>query len=130
MMRVQYTLPGYQPAAKTTPGATAGRSFHAKLQKMAAPITIPWKRLLRLDTPPPNAASLAAPEMPDSMQSRNVQDERARLRFLAEHSLQHPNAARLSEVDRSRLSAMLGLVEQMQKEEDGLISQRTLDGGK
>ena len=130
MMRVQYTLPGYQPAPKTSAAGSAGKSFHAKLQKMAAPLTLPWRRLLRLDTPPPGAASLPAPAMPASMESRNVQDERSRLRYLAEHSLRHPDAARLSDIDRARLSAMLGLVEQMQKEEDILISQRTLDGGK
>lgn len=128
-MRVQYTLPGYQPVAQMRPGAADSRSFQTKLQQAAKQAPLHWKRVLRLDQAPRTATSLDPPPKPESLEVRDVTSERTRLRELATRGLQSPDSAKLSSEDFARAGAMLTLLGEMQGFEDALMMERAAAGG-
>jgi hypothetical protein len=120
-MKVDYTLPGLQPAVTRQPQlpASSGVSFQSRLRRLSARATVSWKQLLRLDVAPADAAHIGPPPKPASLETRDAADLRLRWRNLLDgHQAveSHPAVTR-----------MLALLGGMQETEDALISRHVAE---
>src|SRR2546426_10398604 len=68
-MRIQYTLPGLQPAV-TTQAKSAGPispTFKNRMQQIAAGPPVSWKQILRLDRTPAGPGAVGPPPKPAAL---------------------------------------------------------------
>jgi hypothetical protein len=116
MMKVDYTLPGLQPAVTRQPHLppSGGVSFQSRLRRLSARATVGWKQLLRLDVAPANTGHIGSPPKPASLETRDAADRRLRWRNLLDS-----HQAGESQPAVTRMLALLG---RMQETEDAMIS--------
>ena len=136
-MRVQYTLPGIIPppvATGTGEIAVQGPSFRSRIRRLTGPVTMTWKRLLRLDRPG-DPAIVGPPPKPASMEVRDVASTRARWRELIERHGRLFNDNVLDFValgvqrdsDLARLHRMMSLLAHYQSGEDAIVARSLWD---
>src|SRR5690349_3989096 len=83
-MRVQYTLPGLEPAISPQAQAqeAAAPSFKNKLRRISSRMPQSWQRLLRLDQAPPDATMIGPPPAPPALDRTDSDALRLRWRAL------------------------------------------------
>jgi hypothetical protein len=130
-MRIEYTIPGWQPTPQTGVGApAAGSDFHSKLRELEAPQTVNWRSVLRLDKPAPSAAALTPPPRPadaelatPAEQSRQWHDLLLRGdQWLAGQSESAPEGS-----DLAALQKMQGVLMGFQEMEDTITTRRLME---
>jgi len=123
-MRVQYTLPGYEPAPQNGVGAAESRTFQAKLRDVARHESVTWKQVLRLDRKPESPTSLAPPPPPASLEVRDIGAERQRMGGLLERTADSlaKHGSPVSPEDGAKINTMLGLLQEFHSSENALLA--------
>jgi hypothetical protein len=126
-MRVQYTLPGYQPELQPAPQTeeAAGPSFSAQMRMLQRHDTTTWIEALKLDRSPFEGTSIGPPPQPSSLEIRDPAAEHHRWRQLLErHNLE---TARSNGEGSERIRNMMLLLTQAQHAADAVMS-RSFEG--
>ncbi len=119
-MRIQYTIPGWEPAPPTArlSATESGSAFETKLRESSAAVPESWQELLGLDHPQSGELHLTPPPRPSSLSYIDVEEIRRRWHGLL--------GKRLSEKPADgRIARMLGTLAQLQNQED-TVAARTL----
>jgi hypothetical protein len=127
-MRVQYTLPGYQPELKPLPPPEEGDtpSFQRQIRSPQWQGAADWKRVLNVDRVPSSPSSIGPPPRPLSLESREPATERMRWhQLLTRHTTFSPmqNGSQSSD----KVSSMMFLLVQAQQAADA-VTARSLEG--
>jgi hypothetical protein len=123
-VRIQYTIPGWEPAAPAARLSTleGGSAFDAKLRESATAIPETWHELLGLDRPQPGELNLAPPPRPAAFSYSDAEESRRRWHGLLER--------RLSEQPSDpRVLRMLTALAHLQSQEDA-VAARTMLGSR
>ena len=116
-MRIQYTLPGMQPAGfGGEPVTTApGQSFKGRLRRLNSTAPPNWRQVLGLDQQRNTALTIGPPPKPVNLERKDVASERLRWRNLISRDI--PASDNDSGVGR-----MLGLLRGFQEMEDSVVA--------
>jgi hypothetical protein len=125
-MRIQYTLPGYEPelAPLAQAGEESGPSFEHLMRASPRYDSTTWKQALGLDRIPAGPADLGPP--PGSPESRDVATERLRWRHLLSRHLNGEGRS-YAPGAQQKVRQMLILLNQAQEAADEVWA-HTLDG--
>jgi len=126
-MRVQYTLPGYQPELQPTPQTeeAVGPSFSTQMRMLQRHDATTWIQALKLDRSPLDATSIGPPPQPTSLEVRDPAAQQHRWRQLLErHNLE---TARSNGEGSKRIRKMMLLLTQAQQAADTVMS-RSFEG--
>jgi hypothetical protein len=129
-MRIQYTLPGLQPAV-TTQAKSAGPispTFKNRMQQIAAGPPVSWKQILRLDRTPAGPGSVGPPPKPATLEVLDVASERLRWRNLL---VRHGGGQAQSGIPGAppKVQRMVAVLTRMQELEDALIARSLSETG-
>ena len=127
-MRVQYTLPGYQPAFKPLPSPddAGAPSFQSHIRPSQWQGDIDWKRVLNVDRVPFSATSIGPPPRPMSLESQGPETERMRWnQLLSQHAGFSPMRPGIQSSDK--VSVMMLLLVQVQSDADA-VTARSFEG--
>ena len=120
-MRVDYTLPGWEPessTAITTTGAeeTSPVSFSQVLEQLTEAVPISAQTLLGLDSPPPSQCTLPPPQVPESLNGLDAPALRARW-----------NAMMANHQDEPETEGMMSLLRQFQAADDNIAARVVME---
>jgi hypothetical protein len=119
-MRIQYTLPGMQPAGfgGETVVTDPGQSFKGRLRRLTSTAPTNWRQVLRLDQQRNTALTIGPPPRPVNLELKDAASERVRWRNLISRDI--PGSDSDPGVGR-----MVGLLRGFQEMEDSVVA-RTL----
>ena len=109
-IRIEYTLPGYQPELKPEEGGlseeSAGVSFRNRVRTIPAQITSNWKAALQLDRRSSGPTSFDPPPKPPAFETGNVAAERQRWQEILWQRSPQPRQA-INSSDNDRINRMV-----------------------
>ena len=119
-MRVDYTVPGWEPQTSgiAAPGAEEARpaSFSQVLELLTEAVPLSPESLLRLDTAPPSQFTLDPPAMPQSLNGLDAPELRARWGALMSNHQGEPETA-----------GMMSLLQQFQFADAGIAARVVME---
>jgi hypothetical protein len=142
-MRVEYTIPGFEPQVDSLPAAAGGLAnpgadpatagFPERLAQLtAAPVTTNWRKLLRLDASSPLDFGAAAPVPPQGASVADPADERQQWRDLITRQVSQYATSGITQDSSRNVGRMLALLAKYQELEDDLgsrmIAESTSEG--
>jgi hypothetical protein len=122
-VKVQYTIPGWEPAASPAQRLeTAPAVFEERLREAGRPLGQTWRRVLRADLPQPGELALAPPERPLSHVYSDAAEDRRRWQGLLRR---HVVAM---EAGRPEVARMLAALARMEEGEVEIQTRMTREG--
>jgi hypothetical protein len=123
-IRIQYTLPGYQPELKPEEGGlsedSAGITFRNRVRTLPAQVTSNWKVALQLDRRSSGPTSFDPPPKPSPFETGNVAAERQRWQEILWQRSPQPRQA-INGSDNDRIDRMLASLRRAQDLSDAVL---------
>lgn len=113
-VKVQYTIPGWEPApTAAAPADSTASVFERRQRETAAPSMVTWRQVLRVDLPSPGELTLAPPPRSATPVYTDIHEERRRWHGLLRRHLQGPAPAH---PDEARMLAALARIDETERD--------------
>ena len=119
-MRVNYTVPGWEPQTPAATGADTEEArpvaFSQVLEQLTEAVPVSPQTLLGLDAPPPSQFTLPPPPMPDTLNTLDAPELRAKWDAMMANHAGEPETA-----------GMMSLLQQFQAADEGIAARIAME---